>query len=65
MIVDDPVVTALGGLRHPMPPGLARKVFTGWRSAPSRLGEVFVAFTPDGVQFLRSAVRNGRPKRRW
>lgn len=55
MIVDDPVVTALGGLRHPMPPGLARKVFTGWRSAPSRLGEVFVAFTPDGVQFLRSA----------
>jgi O-6-methylguanine DNA methyltransferase len=51
----DALTTALGGLRHTAPPGLDRKVFTGWLSAPSRLGEVFVAFTPNGVQFVRSA----------
>ena len=49
------MVAALGGLRHDTPPGLDRRVFTGWLSAPSRLGEVFVAFTGDGVQFVRSA----------
>ncbi|MDQ2708412.1 MAG: MGMT family protein [Actinomycetota bacterium] len=31
------------------------KVFAGWLVAPSRLGEVFVAFTEGGVAFLRSA----------
>ena len=30
-------------------------MFAGWLSAPSRIGEVFVAFTGDGVQFVRPA----------
>ncbi len=51
----DPVVRALGGLSARAPAGLSDRVFTGWLAAPSRLGEVFVAFTGDGVQFLRSA----------
>jgi len=52
----DPVVAALGTLRHTAPPPLDDKLFTGWLTAPSRLGEVFVAFTPDGVQFVRSTA---------
>ena len=52
----DPVVAALGTLRHTTPPALDDKLFTGWLTAPSRLGEVFVAFTPDGVQFVRGAA---------
>ncbi|MGH4013786.1 MAG: methylated-DNA--[protein]-cysteine S-methyltransferase [Pseudonocardiaceae bacterium] len=51
----DPVVSALGGLSSPAPTGLSDKVFAGWLAAPSRLGEVFVAFTGAGVQFVRSA----------
>jgi O-6-methylguanine DNA methyltransferase len=50
----DPVVAALGALRHTAPPALDDKLFAGWLTAPSRIGEVFVAFTPDGVQFVRS-----------
>ena len=53
------VTAALSGLRHAGSPGLERRVFTGWVSAPSRLGEVFVAFTGDGVQFVRSAESVG------
>jgi O-6-methylguanine DNA methyltransferase len=52
----DPLVAALGTLRHTAPPALDDKLFTGWLTAPSRLGEVFVAFTPDGVQFVRSTA---------
>ena len=51
----DAVTAALGSLRHAGSPGLTQRVFTGWLSAPSRLGEVFVAFTRDGVQFVRPA----------
>ncbi len=51
----DPVVNALGALRTPAPAGLSERVFTGWMTAPSRLGEVYVAFTGNGVQFVRSA----------
>jgi O-6-methylguanine DNA methyltransferase len=50
----DTVAAELGRLRSAAAPGLAQKVFTGWLRAPSRLGEVFVAFTPDGVQLVRS-----------
>ena len=50
----DPVVAALGALRHTDPPALDDKLFTGWLTAPSRIGAVFVAFTPLGVQFVRS-----------
>jgi O-6-methylguanine DNA methyltransferase len=50
----DPVVAALGALRHTTPPALDDKLFTGWLTAPSRIGAVFVAFTPGGVQFVRS-----------
>lgn len=51
----DPVMAALGGLAAPAPAGLADKVLASWLAAPSRVGEVFVAFTGDGVQFVRSA----------
>jgi O-6-methylguanine DNA methyltransferase len=55
----DPVVQALGALAAPAPVGLSERVFTGWLAAPSRLGEVYVAFTGDGVQFVRSAESVG------
>jgi O-6-methylguanine DNA methyltransferase len=50
----DPVIAALGALRHTAAPALDDKLFTGWLTAPSRIGAVFVAFTPLGVQFVRS-----------
>jgi O-6-methylguanine DNA methyltransferase len=49
----DPVAGALVGLDAPAPAGLAGRIFGNWLTAPSRLGEVFVAFTGDGVQFVR------------
>lgn len=51
----DPVVDALGGLSVAAPGGLSGKVFSSWMAAPSRIGEVFVAFTGDGVNYLRTA----------
>lgn len=48
------VADALAGLVAPGPPGLADRIFGSWLPAPSPLGEVFVAFTGDGVQFVRS-----------
>jgi O-6-methylguanine DNA methyltransferase len=54
MIEADAVAAALGALRHTDPPALDDKLFTGWLTAPSRIGAVFVAFTPLGVQFVRS-----------
>ncbi|HEV7829780.1 MAG TPA: methylated-DNA--[protein]-cysteine S-methyltransferase [Pseudonocardiaceae bacterium] len=53
------VETALAGLSAPAAPRLADRIFGSWLAAPSRLGEVFVAFTGDGVQFLRSAESVG------
>jgi O-6-methylguanine DNA methyltransferase len=50
------VTSALGRLRRTEAPGLARRVFADWLRAPSRIGEVLVAFTPDGVQFVRPAA---------
>lgn len=55
MTAHESLTAALGGLRHAASPGLDRRIFTGWLRAPSRLGEVFVAFTADGVQFVRAA----------
>jgi len=52
----DPVLSALGGLATVAPAGLGERVFAGWLRAPSRLGEVYVAFTGDGVQFVRPAA---------
>jgi O-6-methylguanine DNA methyltransferase len=51
----DPVLAALAGLEAPAPAGVSKKVFTGWLTAPSRIGEMFVAITEHGVQLLRSA----------
>lgn len=50
----DPVAGALAGLASPGPVGLVDRIFGSWLAAPSRLGEVYVAFTRDGVQFVRS-----------
>lgn len=45
----------LAALATGAPSGLADRVFTEWLPAPSRLGEVHVAFTGAGVQFVRPA----------
>jgi O-6-methylguanine DNA methyltransferase len=50
----DPVVEALGGLSVAAPASLSGKVFASWVAAPSRLGDVFVAFTGDGISYLRT-----------
>ncbi len=50
----DPLADALGGLAVPAPAGLASRVFGSWLTAPSRLGAVFVAFTGEGVGFVRT-----------
>jgi methylated-DNA-[protein]-cysteine S-methyltransferase len=49
------VEAALAGFSAPAAPRLADRIFGSWLAAPSPLGDVFVAFTGDGVQFLRSA----------
>ena len=51
----DPVLGALGALAAAAPPDLSDRLFSGWLAAPSRLGEVYVAFSGEGVQFVRSA----------
>ncbi|MQA13539.1 MAG: methylated-DNA--[protein]-cysteine S-methyltransferase [Pseudonocardiaceae bacterium] len=51
----DPVVGALGRLRVAAPASLSDAVFDSWMRAPGPLGEVYVAFTRDGVSFLRTA----------
>ena len=58
---DDTIEQELATLATAAPAGLAERVFAGWLRAPSRLGEVFVAFTGDGVQFVRSAESAGDP----
>jgi len=52
----DPVLTTLAELDVPAPAGMAQRIFTGWLAAPSVLGEVYVAVSDRGVQFLRSAA---------
>lgn len=58
-MTDRTIEQALAGLAGRAPSGLEEKVFTGWLAAPSRLGEMYVAFTGDGVQFVRSAESVG------
>ncbi|ANY05543.1 methylated-DNA--[protein]-cysteine S-methyltransferase [Pseudonocardia sp. HH130630-07] len=55
MTSTDPLTTALAALAVPAPPGLDDRVFARWAVAPSRLGDVRVAFTADGPQFVRPA----------
>ena len=76
--MNDPITDALGGLAVAAPAPLRDRVFGGWTTSPSLLGEVFVAFTSDGVQFVRPVgsagdaeqvaeayrTRFGRPLRR-
>lgn len=56
----DPVACALAGLASVAPVGLADRIFGSWLTAPSRIGAVYVAFTSDGVQFVRSMESLGR-----
>ncbi len=55
----DPVLGALGALATAAPLDLSDRLFSGWLAAPSRLGQVYVAFSGDGVQFVRSAESVG------
>jgi O-6-methylguanine DNA methyltransferase len=50
---EDGLLSALAGLAVPAPASLDDRVFTRWATAPSRLGEVYVAFTGDGAQYVR------------
>jgi len=50
----DPLLTMLDRLDSPAPVRMRERIFTGWFSAPSVLGEVYAAVTDQGVQFLRS-----------
>jgi O-6-methylguanine DNA methyltransferase len=52
-VSDLQIISALGSLAASAPVTLPDRVFAHWASAPSRLGEVFVAFTGAGVQFVR------------
>lgn len=58
-MTDQTIEQALSGLAGEAPSGLEEKVFTGWLAAPSRVGEVYVAVTGEGVQFVRSAESVG------
>ena len=49
----DPLLAALTGLGATAPAGFDDLVFTRWTNAPSRLGDVRVAFAADGAQFVR------------
>jgi methylated-DNA-[protein]-cysteine S-methyltransferase len=51
----DSLPGALAELAAPAPERLADRIFGNWLTAPSQLGEVYVAFTGEGVQFVRSA----------
>lgn len=55
MITND-MPAALGGLAAPAPASLTERVFASWVNAPSALGEMFVAFTGQGAQFVRPAA---------
>lgn len=52
----DGLLAALAGLAVTAPAGLEERVFARWAATRSRLGEVYVAFTADGVQFVRPAA---------
>jgi O-6-methylguanine DNA methyltransferase len=56
---EDGLLTALAGLATSAPAGLDDRVFARWVTASSRLGEVYVAFTADGAQYLRPAAEQG------
>jgi O-6-methylguanine DNA methyltransferase len=57
--IEDGLLTALAGLATAAPTGLDDRVFARWVTASSRLGEVYVAFTADGAQYLRPAAEQG------
>ncbi|GAA2795157.1 methylated-DNA--[protein]-cysteine S-methyltransferase [Saccharopolyspora taberi] len=55
----DPVLAALGELAEAPPRGLADRVFSDWVRVPSAFGDLYVAFSGQGVNFVRpvDAVR--------
>lgn len=53
---DQQIITGLRDLATGAPATLLTRVFARWVSASSRLGEVYVAFTDAGVQFVRPAA---------
>ncbi|MGD9528854.1 MAG: methylated-DNA--[protein]-cysteine S-methyltransferase [Pseudonocardia sp.] len=50
------LLAALAGLATTAPASLDDRVFARWATTPGRLGEMFVAFTADGAQFVRPAA---------
>ncbi|MGQ0838185.1 methylated-DNA--[protein]-cysteine S-methyltransferase [Actinokineospora sp.] len=55
MMVNDPVVDALGGLAAAPARDLLSRVFSNWTRVPGPVGDVYVAFTDEGVSYLRTA----------
>ena len=51
---DDPLVSRLRRLASPAPDTLTDAVFDRWLSADSLVGPVLVAYTRDGISFLRT-----------
>ena len=52
--LDEKLITALGDLAAAAPGTLMDRLFAQWARVPGQLGEVFVAFSERGVQFLRT-----------
>lgn len=52
----DVLADGLLDMAVPAPAGLLDRVFARWLAVPSRAGEVFVAFSPAGVEFLLPAA---------
>lgn len=51
----DPLMEALGALRAPAPTSVFESLLDHWLRVTAPIGPVYVAFTRDGVSFLRTA----------
>ena len=51
----DPIIAALGRLSVAPPRSLADRLVTSWITVPGRAGELYVAFTEQGVSYVRTA----------
>ncbi|MFC7744117.1 hypothetical protein ACFQXA_28820 [Nocardiopsis composta] len=49
----DPLIEGLAGLAAEPPPRLLDRIAARWTHADSAVGEVFVAFTDQGVAYVR------------
>jgi methylated-DNA-[protein]-cysteine S-methyltransferase len=55
MTTSDPVIGALAALSAAPPASLVDRLVTGWIKLPGPIGELYLAFTDEGVSYLRTA----------